>query len=72
MDRVWYEEEERVTCAHPGTPLVSGRSKVMDSWRQILGGGAPEIAVENSKVRDSGLSRLALRVTCLASDLPCE
>ena len=43
MESVWAREAE-VLCLHPGWPLLSGRSAVLESWRQILANpGAPRI-----------------------------
>ena len=46
MMSVWAEDEE-VICVHPGGVRISGYAHVMESWRQILGGG-PRLRVRLS------------------------
>jgi len=40
MDRVWQDGDETV-CIHPGGAFLLGKSAVMQSWAEILGGSAP-------------------------------
>jgi hypothetical protein len=37
MSALWAERAP-VTCFHPGARALIGRSAVLDTWRQILGG----------------------------------
>jgi ketosteroid isomerase-like protein len=37
MSEIWAQRTP-VTCLHPGARAVVGRSAVLDTWRQILGG----------------------------------
>jgi ketosteroid isomerase-like protein len=37
MSELWAQRTP-VTCLHPGARAVIGRSAVLDTWRQILGG----------------------------------
>lgn len=39
MSALW-SEDAAVTCLHPGARALVGRVAVLDSWRQILGGGS--------------------------------
>jgi len=49
MSNIWLDDEDKVTCAHPATPVLCGRSLVIDSWQAILQ-SPPEIRVEQPKV----------------------
>eukprot|EP00283_Hemiselmis_rufescens_P013232 CAMPEP_0173439320 /NCGR_PEP_ID=MMETSP1357-20121228/20890_1 /TAXON_ID=77926 /ORGANISM="Hemiselmis rufescens, Strain PCC563" /LENGTH=200 /DNA_ID=CAMNT_0014404679 /DNA_START=33 /DNA_END=635 /DNA_ORIENTATION=- len=49
MDDVWQDDNDFVSCAHPGMPLASGRDSVMSSWRDILA-NPPDIRIETPKV----------------------
>jgi len=49
MSNIWLDDEDKVTCAHPATPVLCGRSVVIDSWQAILQ-SPPEIRVEQPKV----------------------
>ena len=40
MEQVW-AKDKTATCVHPGWPPLSGRSKVLASWRSILSGSKP-------------------------------
>ena len=44
---LWARDAE-IACIHPGWPAVHGRSAVLESWRDILGGNPPEIAVTDA------------------------
>ncbi len=35
MESAW-SQEQGILCLHPGWPLLTGRSAVLDSWREIL------------------------------------
>lgn len=35
MAKLW-AEDVRITCLHPGSPLLVGRDAVLESWRVIL------------------------------------
>ncbi len=37
MSRIWADEEEDVSCIHPGWPTLVGRKAVLQSWFHILG-----------------------------------
>ncbi len=39
MSELWAQRAP-VTCLHPGAPVVVGRSAVLDTWRQLLGGSS--------------------------------
>lgn len=53
MEELWAQDKDGeasiVTCAHPGTPLLVGRSIVIESWKSILQ-NAPDVSLENAKV----------------------
>lgn len=56
MTEVW-SSEDPLYCLHPGWPLLSGQTAVMESWAGILAsGGGPEIAADEA-------------VPCLQGDL---
>jgi ketosteroid isomerase-like protein len=38
MSAVW-EHSDRVSCIHPGWPILRGWELVEESWRRIFGGG---------------------------------
>ena len=40
MDLVWQDGED-VVCVHPGGDLLRGKTAVMQSWVEILGGASP-------------------------------
>ena len=44
MDRVWQDGDETV-CIHPGGAFLSGKSAVMQSWAEILGGSARRASI---------------------------
>jgi hypothetical protein len=51
MDRVW-SERTRVTCIHPGWPVLNDREQVMKSWQAILANPAsPKIVCHRPMVR---------------------
>jgi ketosteroid isomerase-like protein len=37
LDATW-EHSDRVTCVHPGWPILRGWDEVRDSWARIIGG----------------------------------
>jgi ketosteroid isomerase-like protein len=39
MSELW-SKSAPLTCLHPGARVLVGRTAVLDSWRQILGGGS--------------------------------
>jgi hypothetical protein len=48
MDRVWAHEAP-CACIHPGWNVLTGRGRVMASWKSIFdGGGAPPIQPSNA------------------------
>ena len=55
MQALW-ASDAAITCAHPGWPLLVGRTAVLESWRAILaGGGAPDsIRCEDPLVHVAG------------------
>ena len=56
MSQIWVEEDDGVTvaCVHPAMPLITGRDKVLESWRQILSSSPPNIQPENAQLVVSG------------------
>ena len=56
MSQIWVEEDDGVTvaCVHPAMPLITGRHKVLESWRQILSSSPPNIQPENAQLVVSG------------------
>ncbi len=52
MDAVWGDEDNDmvVAVAHPAMPLVTGREKVLETWKGILGGSPPNIRCANTKL----------------------
>jgi hypothetical protein len=36
MSRIWADEEDDVSCIHPGWPTLVGRKSVLQSWLHIL------------------------------------
>ena len=42
MDDLWAESVS-VSCIHPGWESLVGRTAVVDSWRNIIAAGAPQI-----------------------------
>src|SRR5438067_11520305 len=50
MDAVW-AREATVTCIHPGWNVLTGRERVMESWRGILGNpNQPRIVAGGAEV----------------------
>ncbi|MBM4270069.1 MAG: nuclear transport factor 2 family protein [Deltaproteobacteria bacterium] len=49
MDEVWARDAS-VACIHPGWRALTGRERVMESWRAILEGPmAPEVACSRER-----------------------
>ncbi len=42
MEALW-QDEEPVTCVHPGWDAIRGREGVLASWRAILEGDPPDV-----------------------------
>ncbi len=53
MDALWARQAP-VACAHPGWDALRGRDEVMESWRAILLGGAPQIACTRASAQVLG------------------
>ena len=49
MDRLWASNAP-VTCIHPGWEALYGREEVLESWRSIIAGGAPNIRCREPEV----------------------
>lgn len=49
MDRLW-SRDAPVTCIHPGWEALMGREAVLESWRNIMQAGAPEIHCREPQV----------------------
>jgi ketosteroid isomerase-like protein len=60
MERLW-SERHPVACIHPGWDALDGREEVLESWRRILGSGAPDIT--SSRAQAHVLGDVAF-VTC--------
>ncbi len=56
MGQVW--ADEGVLCVHPGSTLLQGRTAVLRSWSQILGGASkPSIQTKSvSRLNQGGLA----------------
>lgn len=60
MDALW-ARQRRVTCTHPSGPGIEGRAAVMESWRLILGEGAPvPVVCENPVAVITGETAMVL------------
>jgi len=54
MEALW-ERSDRVTCVHPGWPILRGWSAVLQSWRQIFAGpGHNQFILTNLSVSVEG------------------
>lgn len=54
MDELWARSHP-VACIHPGWPVLSGRSVVMESWRRVLENPhSPRISCLHAKVHRLG------------------
>ena len=55
MERIWTARQrggvDMATCVHPGREAMSGRAAILDSWRQIMAAGSPDVRPEAVKVR---------------------
>ncbi len=61
MSRLWAERAP-IACMHPGLPAIVGRTRVMDSWKRILGDSADwEMTCRGARVHVLGDSAF---VTC--------
>mmetsp|Transcript_22640 Transcript_22640/g.67791 ORF Transcript_22640/g.67791 Transcript_22640/m.67791 type:complete len:143 (+) Transcript_22640:624-1052(+) len=50
MKAVWTDSDD-ATCIHPGHPLISGSSRVLNSWRALfMSGGMPQLRATRQKV----------------------
>ena len=49
MDALWASDAP-VTCIHPGWEALYGREEVLESWRSIIAGGAPNIRCREPEV----------------------
>eukprot|EP00293_Proteomonas_sulcata_P018120 CAMPEP_0184311068 /NCGR_PEP_ID=MMETSP1049-20130417/38074_1 /TAXON_ID=77928 /ORGANISM="Proteomonas sulcata, Strain CCMP704" /LENGTH=232 /DNA_ID=CAMNT_0026626075 /DNA_START=183 /DNA_END=878 /DNA_ORIENTATION=- len=59
MGSIWLKPDNEhegamVACGHPAMPLIAGRENVLQSWRDILDGAAPDIFAENVKLHMEG------------------
>jgi hypothetical protein len=62
METLWARKRQ-VTCTHPGTHMLTGRSAVMASWASILSGHPlPEIHAFDAEAIVTGNSALVLCV----------
>ena len=60
MDAVWARSDS-VSCTHPGWNLLTGRDRVMESWRGILTNpGQPKIVTGGATVRFFGNAAVVL------------
>jgi hypothetical protein len=64
MDSLWARRAP-VACIHPGWDALSGRSKVMASWRSILEGPSPP-SIKHSRASAHILGETAF-VVCIES-----
>jgi ketosteroid isomerase-like protein len=61
MSALWSEQTE-ITCFHPGSALIRGRTAVLAAWRQIIAEPAPfEMHCDHARVQ---LLPAAAIVTC--------
>ena len=61
MSEIW--ADDNVSCVHPGWPVLIGRQKVLQSYRDILGNPTQEqIALQDEQVLASGVEA---RVLCV-------
>ena len=54
MCELW-EQSDRITCIHPGWPILRGAEHVLESWRRILSGpGRNQFILTNETVTVDG------------------
>ncbi len=53
MEALWADDVP-VTCVHPGWDAIRGREAVMDSWRSVLRGNAPDVRCGKASAHVAG------------------
>jgi ketosteroid isomerase-like protein len=53
MEAIWADAVP-VTCVHPGWDAIRGRDAVMESWRSLLEGNAPDIRCGTASAQVAG------------------
>lgn len=54
MRAIW-EPSDRITCIHPGWPILRGQAEVIGSWERILGGpGRNQFILTNAETEVVG------------------